>query len=71
MCVCQMTHMKAGELIRLLRQAEWIQVRQRGSHRTYKHPDSQHLVTVPMHGSRDLSRGVLRSIERITGLILR
>lgn len=66
-----MTHMKAGELIGLLRQAGWVQVRQKGSHRTYKHPDSRHLVTVPMHGSRDLSPGVLRSIERITGLVLR
>jgi predicted RNA binding protein YcfA (HicA-like mRNA interferase family) len=63
--------MKAGELISRLIQAGWVEVRQKGSHKTFKHPTNPQLVTVPIHGSKDLTRGIIRSIERTAGLLLR
>ncbi len=47
--------MKAGELISRLIQAGWVEVRQKGSHKTFKHPTNPQLVTVPIHGSKDLT----------------
>ncbi len=39
--------MKSREVIRLLEANGWIEVRQKGSHRQYKHPDNPNLITVP------------------------
>jgi predicted RNA binding protein YcfA (HicA-like mRNA interferase family) len=36
-------------------------VRQRGSHRQYRHPDGR-CTTVPFHGSRDIAPTLLRKI---------
>jgi predicted RNA binding protein YcfA (HicA-like mRNA interferase family) len=42
-------------------------VRQRGSHRQYRHPDGSS-TTVPFHGSRDIAPTLLRKIARDVGL---
>ena len=36
----------------------------RGSHHYLRHPDGGRLITVPVHGNRDLPTGTLRSILR-------
>ncbi len=54
-----------------LKTAGWIEVRQKGSHVQLKHPDRPGLVTLPMHGSRDIKPGTLALIERQAGLKLR
>lgn len=41
---------------------------QRGSHVYLKHPDAPSLVTVPVHGNRDVPLGTLRSILAQAGL---
>jgi len=41
--------------------------RQRGSHVFYRHPDGRY-TTIPHHGSKDLSRSLLRAILREIGL---
>jgi predicted RNA binding protein YcfA (HicA-like mRNA interferase family) len=41
--------------------------RQRGSHASYAHADGR-IVTVPIHPTRDVSRGTLREIIRIAGI---
>jgi predicted RNA binding protein YcfA (HicA-like mRNA interferase family) len=57
------------EVIRQLEAAGWILVRVKGDHHHFKHDGNPAIVTVP-HPKRDLSLGVLKSIERITGLQL-
>lgn len=53
----------AREMIRFLNQAGFAQVRQRGSHQFFKHPDGR-TATVPVHKGEDLGRGIIRSILR-------
>ena len=45
----------------------FVQVRQRGSHRQFRHPDGRG-TTVPDHGSREISPRLLRVIARDIGL---
>ena len=55
------------DVIRQLRAAGWTLVRVKGDHHHFKHGRNPAIVTVP-HPKRDLSVGVLKTIERITGL---
>lgn len=43
------------------------EVRQRGSHKRFRHADGR-VTTVPVHGGRDLSPVLLRCIARDVGL---
>lgn len=63
--------MKVRDVVRKLKAAGWVQVRQESSHLHFRHPDSPHVVTVAGHEGRDIAIGQLRSIERLTGLRLR
>lgn len=51
------------ELIRVLRQLGLEEVRVRGSHHRFAHPDGRR-TTVPVHAGRDVPRGLLRKIVR-------
>ncbi|MBK7579810.1 MAG: type II toxin-antitoxin system HicA family toxin [Myxococcales bacterium] len=57
------------DVIRALTNAGWVLVRAKGDHHHFKHATNPAIVTVP-HPKKDLSIGVLKSIERITGLRL-
>ncbi len=59
----------ASDVIRTLKTAGWILVRTKGDHHHFKHPDHPGIITVP-HPKKDLSIGVLKSIERVSGLKL-
>lgn len=48
----------------MLESGRWKQVRQKGSHRVFKHPEKQMVVTVPGHPNDDLPTGTLKSILR-------
>jgi predicted RNA binding protein YcfA (HicA-like mRNA interferase family) len=63
--------MNAREILKALKAAGWIELRSKGSHVQLKHPARPGLVTVPVHGSRDVKLGTLISIERQSGLRLR
>jgi predicted RNA binding protein YcfA (HicA-like mRNA interferase family) len=52
---------KARELLRILRSLGFEQVRQRGSHTFWKHPDGRTTV-VPVHAGEPIGRGLLRKI---------
>jgi len=60
--------MKVREVIRRIEQAGWRLVRQRGSHRQFKHPVKPGRVTVAGKPSDDLSAGTLGSIFKQAGL---
>jgi predicted RNA binding protein YcfA (HicA-like mRNA interferase family) len=60
--------MKAKEAIRLIEAEGWYEVRQKGSHRMFKHPTIPDLIVVPDHGAKDLKKGTERSILKTAGL---
>lgn len=60
--------MKVRELVRLLRQNGWIELRSRGSHRHFKHPSKPSVVTVPGTDGKELAVGTLNSILKKAGL---
>ncbi|MBI5147951.1 MAG: type II toxin-antitoxin system HicA family toxin [Parcubacteria group bacterium] len=55
--------LKARDLIRVLKKLGFEEVRQRGAHICFKHPDGR-FTLVPYHNSEDISRGLLRQILR-------
>lgn len=59
--------LKPREVVALLVQLGFQEVRQRGSHRQYRHPDGRG-TTVPFHAGRDISPTLLRKIARDIGL---
>jgi predicted RNA binding protein YcfA (HicA-like mRNA interferase family) len=59
--------LKSCELIKLLEKNGWILSRVKGSHHTFKHPDSCAIVTLP-HPSKDIKTGTLRQILKKAGL---
>lgn len=60
--------MQVRKLIKLLETDGWAQVRQRGSHRQFKHSVKPGVVTVPGKLSTDLPLGTLRNILKQAGL---
>ena len=60
--------MKVRDVIQLLETDGWSQVRQRGSHRQYKHPTKPGLVTVAGKPGDDLAAGTLNSVLKQAGL---
>ncbi len=60
--------MKVSEVIGRITEDGWILSRTRGSHRQYKHPRKQGLVTIAGHLSDEIDRGTLNSIMKQAGL---
>lgn len=59
--------LKPREVASLLLKLGFQEVRRRGSHRQYRHPDGRG-TTVPFHVGRDISPTLLRKIARDIGL---
>ena len=59
--------LRPREIIAILTAFGFHEVRQRGSHKRFRHPDGRK-VTVPVHGSSDTPPAVLRLIARQAGL---
>ncbi|MEQ8552336.1 MAG: type II toxin-antitoxin system HicA family toxin [Cyclobacteriaceae bacterium] len=59
--------MNSKEIIKLIQKDGWYQVRQKGSHIQFKHPEKKGLVTVPYPKS-DLAKGTVNSILKQAGL---
>lgn len=59
---------KVGFVVSLLERNGWLLVRQRGSHRQYKHPDNPYVVSVAGKRSEQVPTGTLADIRRKTGL---
>jgi predicted RNA binding protein YcfA (HicA-like mRNA interferase family) len=54
--------MKVRDVISRLEADGWRLVRQKGSHRAFKHPNKPMIVTVPGNWNDDLPVGTLKSI---------
>ena len=59
--------LKPREVIAILVGLGFEEVRQRGSHKRFRHPDGR-ATTVPVHAGRDLSPILLRRIARDVGM---
>lgn len=59
--------LKPREVERILANLGFELVRQRGSHKQYRHPDGR-ATTVPHHAGRDISPILLRQIARDIGV---
>jgi predicted RNA binding protein YcfA (HicA-like mRNA interferase family) len=53
--------LSSHELIRILEKLGFQEIRQRGSHKYFKHPDGRATV-VPAHSGQDIGRGLLKKI---------
>jgi predicted RNA binding protein YcfA (HicA-like mRNA interferase family) len=61
--------LKPREVIALLERHGFAEVRQRGSHKQFRHADGR-TTTVPVHGGRDIAPPLLRQIARDVGLTI-
>ena len=59
--------LKPREVAAILKHLGFAEVRQRGSHRQFRHPDGRG-TTVPFHSGRDISPLLLRRIAKNIGL---
>ena len=60
---------KPREVIALLEALGFFEVRQRGSHKQFRHSDGR-CTTVPFHAGRDISPILLRQIAKDIGLTI-
>lgn len=60
--------MKVKELIELIEADGWLQVRQKGSHRQFHHPEKTGTVTVSGKPNVDVPPGTLISALKQAGL---
>jgi predicted RNA binding protein YcfA (HicA-like mRNA interferase family) len=60
--------MKVREVIRLLEKNGWVEMRSRGSHRHFKHPEQAFVITVPGNQGKELATGTLNAILKKAGL---
>lgn len=59
--------LKPREVVAILHSLGFVQVRQRGSHKQFRHPDGRR-TTVPFHRGRDISPVLLRLIAQDIGM---
>ena len=59
--------LKPREIVALLAALGFSEIRQRGSHKQFRHPDGRG-TTVPFHAGRDVSPILLRQIAKDIGL---
>jgi predicted RNA binding protein YcfA (HicA-like mRNA interferase family) len=63
----QLPVLKPREVVFLLEALGFVEVRQRGSHKQFRHTDGR-CTTVPFHAGRDISPILLRQIAKDIGL---
>ena len=59
--------LKAREVVSILENLGFVEVRQRGSHKRFRHEDGR-TTTVPIHKGRDISPILLRQIASDIGM---
>jgi predicted RNA binding protein YcfA (HicA-like mRNA interferase family) len=61
--------LKPQQVIRILNNLEFLEVRQKGSHKQFRHQDGR-ATTVPFHKGRDISPRLLRQIAKDINLTI-
>ena len=60
--------MKSSDLIRKFEKGGWVEVRQSGSHKIFKHPENNLTISVPSHGSKEVPMGLAKKLLKQAGL---
>ena len=60
--------MKSSELVRRIKAAGWIEIRQKGSHKIFVHKDYTYSLPVPAHGTKEVATGTANAILKRAGL---
>jgi predicted RNA binding protein YcfA (HicA-like mRNA interferase family) len=60
--------MKSSELLRILKQDGWAEMRQKGSHIVMVHPSKKGVLIVPSHGSAEVGTGLANKLLKQAGL---
>ena len=63
-----MISLSGKRLCRILEAHGWTLQRIRGSHHIYAQPNNPVILTVPVHGNKDLKIGTLRQLLKDAGL---
>ncbi len=58
---------RSAQVAKVLERLGFVLIRQSGSHAVYRHEDGR-WTTVPLHGGKDLGKGLLRKILKDAGL---
>jgi len=58
--------MKSKELLKLLKDDGWYEIRRAGSHVIMRHPIKKKQVVIPLHSSKEVKKGTLKSILKDT-----
>lgn len=56
------------DLCKALEQNGWVLLRIKGSHHHYAKEGVSHIVSVPVHGSKDLATGLQSTLMKSAGL---
>jgi predicted RNA binding protein YcfA (HicA-like mRNA interferase family) len=56
------------EMCRLIEANGWVLQRIKGSHHIYSKPGERKIISVPVHGNRDLKTGLANRIARDAGI---
>lgn len=62
--------MNGKQIIAKLKKEGWILIRVEGSHHIMKNAELNKKVPIPVHGSKDVQIGLLKAIEKQTGVKL-
>ena len=65
--MAQLPVLKPQDIVSRLIRLGFAEVRQRGSHKQFRHPDGRN-TTVPFHKGRDISPVLLRQIAKDIGM---
>ena len=60
--------MKCSEALRILEDDGWYSVSQKGSHIKMKHDEKIGVIIFPNHGSKDLGKGLEKSLFKKAGI---
>jgi len=63
--------MNYREAKKILNANGWVLVRSNGSHHLFKKVGEEETANMPRHSSKDLSIGVIKDLEKVTGLSFR
>ena len=63
--------LKPHLLVKALNKLEFYETRQTGSHIILANKNVKKIISVPIHGNKDIKKGLLRSIIRQTNLTVK
>jgi len=53
------------KLCKILEQKGWVLKRIQGSHHIYSKQNEESIITVPVHGNKDMKIGLLKSVMKL------